>query len=215
MEVNQALKDELTGLYNSEYFYEKIKNEIEISHRYAKPYSIVRFDIDNFKDINDSYGFEFGNLSGLRSGTRGSFDSGNVYINLADTKSVLLPANYLFQTTRFGGDSGSFLTSATDYIQNIHTGTTNQNPYSFLVAIRGGEFQTISRRGRFTNSARAVATNNPIVANVPNINEHDGKNGTTLNSWGLALPFYNLNANMAMYGTKVDAATVYSYAPTY
>lgn len=62
MEVNQALKDELTGLYNSEYFYERIKNEVEISHRYAKPYSIVRFDIDNFKDINDSYGFEFGNL---------------------------------------------------------------------------------------------------------------------------------------------------------
>lgn len=62
METNTSVKDELTGLYNYEFFYEKLKNEIERSHRYGKPYSIVRFDIDNFKDINETYGFEFGNL---------------------------------------------------------------------------------------------------------------------------------------------------------
>jgi hypothetical protein len=29
---------------------------------------------------------------------------------------------------------------------------------------------------------------------------------------GLGITFYNLNANMALYGTKTDASTVYSYA---
>lgn len=145
----------------------------------------------------NAYGFEFGNLSGLQSGTRGRFDSGNIYINLADTKSVLLPANKIFQTSRFG--NGVFLTADSDYIQNIHTGTGTQNPYSMLMAIRGAEFQAISRRGRFTNSA----TDGTMT--VPQINEH------TNNSWGLALPFYNLNANMAMFGTKVDADKVYYY----
>ena len=156
----------------------------------------------------NTYGFEFGNLTGLQSGTRGSFDSGNVYINLVDTKSVLLPANYMFQTSRFGGTSGSYLTSASDYTQNIHTGTSNTNPYSMLIAIRGAEFQAISRRGRFTNSA----TYNPASGYQPII-EHDGSNTTTnkLNTWGLALPFYNLNANLAMYGTTADASTVYTY----
>lgn len=169
----------------------------------------------------NTYGFEFGNLSGLvrdASGnlTRGSFDSGNLYINLVDTKSVLLPANYFLQTSRFG--NGGFLTKNTDYTQSIHDGTSNINPYSLLMSIRGGEFQAISRRGRFTNSARAVTVQNPTPLNaltdpspgVPQINEHP-----TDNKWGLALPFYNLNANMALYGTTVDASKVYYYDTSY
>ncbi|ENV36316.1 heme utilization protein [Acinetobacter venetianus] len=154
----------------------------------------------------NTYGFEFGNLTGLQAGSRGTFDSGNIYINLADTKSILIPANYVFQTSRFG--NGQFLTGAADYTQNIHTGTGNTNPYSIILAVRGAEFQAISKQGRFTNSA----TYNPAAGYQPII-EHDGSNNTTnkLNTWGLALPFYNLNANMAMYGTSVDASTVYAF----
>jgi hypothetical protein len=158
----------------------------------------------------NTYGFEFGNLTGLVATDRGSFDSGNVYVNLADTRTVLLPANKLFQTSRFG--NGNFLTSNNDYIQYIYTDTpngiaANQNPYSLLVAVRGAEFQAISRRGRFTNSAR---TNDATGAAVPNIAEHNGTN-----EWGLALPFYNLNANMAIFGTNVDASTAYAYTSDY
>ncbi|MGM2732119.1 hypothetical protein ACS2QU_31065, partial [Bacillus cereus group sp. Bce005] len=86
------------------------------------------------------------------------------------------------------------LTSDADYIQNIHKQTTT-NPYSVVMAIRGGEFQAISRQGRFTNSA----TDGSIL--VPQINEHND------NTWGLALPFYNLNSNIAVYGTEVPANT--------
>lgn len=158
----------------------------------------------------NTYGFEFGNLTGLVATDRGSFDSGNVYVNLADTRTVLLPANKLFQTSRFG--NGNFLTSNNDYIQYIYTDTpngiaANQNPYSLLVAVRGAEFQAISRLGRFTNSAR---TNDATGAAVPNIAEHNGTN-----QWGLALPFYNLNANMAIFGTNVDASTAYAYTSDY
>ena len=158
----------------------------------------------------NTYGFEFGNLTGLVATDRGSFDSGNVYVNLADTRTVLLPANKLFQTSRFG--NGNFLTSNNDYVQYIYTNTpngiaANQNPYSLLVAVRGAEFQAISRRGRFTNSAR---TNDATGAAVPNIVEHNGTN-----EWGLALPFYNLNANMAIFGTNVDASTAYAYTSDY
>lgn len=148
----------------------------------------------------NTYGFEFGNLTGLQQGTRGSFNSGDVYINLADTKSVFLPANYAFQTSRFGDNST--LTTDADYIQNIHTGASTANPYSLLVAVRGAEFQALSKRGRFTNSAR---TNDAFGQSVPNIAEHNN------NQWGLGLPFYGLNANMAMFGTTVDASKVYYY----
>lgn len=144
----------------------------------------------------NAYGFEFSNLTGLMPSTRASFDSGNVYINLADTKSLTIPTNSVFQTTRFG--NGSYLTKDTDYLQNIHNGTTGTNPYSLVAAIRGAEFQSISRRGRFTTSA-GVAANNLF-----------SKSGTD-NQWGLALPFYNLNANLALYGTTVKADQAFYY----
>lgn len=144
----------------------------------------------------NSYGFEFGNLTGLQPGTRGSFDSGNVYLNLVDTKSLTLPNNDTFQTSRFGNNS--FLTTNSDYIQNIHSLNT-RNPYALVVSMRGAEFQAISRRGRFTTSAGIIDSTNSFI--------QDGLS----NQWGLALPFYNLNANIAMYGTKVAANTAYYY----
>ena len=144
----------------------------------------------------NSYGFEFGNLTGLQPGTRGGFDSGNIYLNLVDTKSLTLPDNYTFQTSRFGNNS--FLTTSNDYIQNIHSLNT-RNPYALVVSMRGGEFQAISRRGRFTTSAGIIDPTNLFT--------QDGLS----NQWGLALPFYNLNANIAMYGTKVAANTAYYY----
>ncbi|GAA5015367.1 hypothetical protein GCM10023206_26380 [Acinetobacter puyangensis] len=145
----------------------------------------------------NTYGFEFTNLTALRSdlSNRAYFDSGNVYINLTDTKTLLMPYNYVFQTSRFGGAS-DHLTNDVDYQQNIHTGT-GANPYALVAAIRGAEFQAISRQGRFTNSAGVVAS--------------DRIDDSSNNEWGLALPFYNLNANMAIYGSTTDANTIHYY----
>lgn len=144
----------------------------------------------------NAYGFEFSNLTGLLAGTRASFDSGNVYINLVDTKRLGLPVNTVFQSSRFG--NGSYLTTDSDYLQNLHLGTGMTNPYSVAVAIRGAEFQSLARRGRFTNSAGMDAAHRF---------EKDGLD----NQWGLALPFYNLNANLALYGTKVQANQAFYY----
>lgn len=146
----------------------------------------------------NTYGFEFGELSGLDPAKRGSFDTGNVYINLVDTKSVFLPANKALQTTRYwNGTAATTLTTDADYVQNIHNGVTNVNPYALLAAIRGAEFQSFSRSGRFTNSAKTIGST------IPKINDTAG------NTWGLALPIYDLNANIAMFGTTAPANTYY------
>lgn len=151
----------------------------------------------------NTYGFEFGNLSALQSGStnRAYFDSGNIYVNLVDTKTLTLPTNYTFQNSRFGGLNNEKLTSNADYQQDIHK-FTGANPYSIVMAIRGAEFQAVSRQGRFTNSA----TDGSIV--VPQIT---GANAGVNNSWGLALPFYNMNANIGMYGTEVAADNAYYF----
>ena len=63
--VNAALKikattDPLTTLYNRGYFNHCLKNEMERSKRYGSALSLIIFDIDRFKQVNDT----FGHLSG-------------------------------------------------------------------------------------------------------------------------------------------------------
>ncbi|MEW6679675.1 MAG: sensor domain-containing diguanylate cyclase [bacterium] len=62
-----AITDGLTHLYNYRYFKEALHKEIKRSERYNLVFSLLMFDIDNFKKINDTYGHPKGDevLSGL------------------------------------------------------------------------------------------------------------------------------------------------------
>lgn len=51
-----SITDGLTQLYNSRYFYNQLKIEIDRTTRYQRPLSLLLLDIDNFKDYNDNYG---------------------------------------------------------------------------------------------------------------------------------------------------------------
>ncbi len=51
-----AIRDGLTGLYNHRHFYDRLEEEFSRAGRYAAPLSLVFFDIDDFKRINDLYG---------------------------------------------------------------------------------------------------------------------------------------------------------------
>ena len=55
-----AITDSLTGLYNSRYFFGSLDAEVERTRRYAAPFSIALFDIDNFKKLNDTHGHQAG-----------------------------------------------------------------------------------------------------------------------------------------------------------
>jgi len=52
----QAKTDPLTGLYNRRYLFEVGKREVARSHRLHLPLSVILFDLDHFKRINDIYG---------------------------------------------------------------------------------------------------------------------------------------------------------------
>jgi len=56
----QATRDWLTGLYNRRYFEETLADHIESANRYGRELSLILFDIDRFKKINDSRGHETG-----------------------------------------------------------------------------------------------------------------------------------------------------------
>ncbi len=55
-----AHKDPLTGTQNRLAFMKAIEEEIERAKRYKTPLSIIMFDIDFFKKINDTYGHGIG-----------------------------------------------------------------------------------------------------------------------------------------------------------
>jgi diguanylate cyclase (GGDEF)-like protein/PAS domain S-box-containing protein len=55
-----AITDGLTGIYNVRFFYDELEKEIARSERYSAPFSLALFDIDDFKEINDTFGHQAG-----------------------------------------------------------------------------------------------------------------------------------------------------------
>lgn len=51
-----TIMDALTGTYNKRYFLEFLERELARSARYQHPLSLLMFDIDHFKAINDAHG---------------------------------------------------------------------------------------------------------------------------------------------------------------
>jgi diguanylate cyclase (GGDEF)-like protein len=51
-----SIHDGLTGIYNHAFIVEALKDEVERSRRYGSLFSIVLFDIDDFKNVNDTFG---------------------------------------------------------------------------------------------------------------------------------------------------------------
>lgn len=54
--------DRLTGLSNYSYFIDRLANEVKRAERYETSFSLFMLDIDDFKDFNDTFGHEKGNL---------------------------------------------------------------------------------------------------------------------------------------------------------
>lgn len=57
-----SLTDDLTGLYNYNFFEEQFTHYFDLAKRYQRVSSLVICDVDNFKQINDNYGHLLGNM---------------------------------------------------------------------------------------------------------------------------------------------------------
>ena len=58
----QVHTDTLTGLFNYRHFSEALDREIERSKRSGRPTGLIMVDLDHFKQVNDQYGHEAGNV---------------------------------------------------------------------------------------------------------------------------------------------------------
>ncbi|MEI7440085.1 MAG: diguanylate cyclase [bacterium] len=51
-----ALIDSVTGVFNQRHFWDRLRAEMSRAKRFQRPLSVMMFDIDNFKEINDQRG---------------------------------------------------------------------------------------------------------------------------------------------------------------
>lgn len=56
----QAMFDSLTGLGNRHFYGQAIKNAVARANRHQDKLALIVLDLDNFKQLNDSYGHQFG-----------------------------------------------------------------------------------------------------------------------------------------------------------
>ena len=82
--TNHANRDFLTGLYNRRYFFLHMSDYIDTS---SEKYAVAMLNIDNFKKINDTYGYDIGD---------------KVIIHLSEILSS--KTNYRDMVSRFGGE---------------------------------------------------------------------------------------------------------------
>jgi diguanylate cyclase (GGDEF)-like protein len=89
-----TIKDQLTGLYNSKYFFDQLDKEIKRAKRYLHPISLMFIDIDSFKGINDTYGHMIGDqiLSQIAKKIKDCLRSNDTAYRFAgDEFTVILP----------------------------------------------------------------------------------------------------------------------------
>ncbi len=99
----QAMCDELTGLFNQRHFLEILNRETLRARRSKRPLSLIFFDLDRFKTINDTQGHQAGDeiLRGM----------GKLLRKIV-RKGVDFPA-------RYGGDEFTVLANETEEYQLI------------------------------------------------------------------------------------------------
>jgi diguanylate cyclase (GGDEF)-like protein/PAS domain S-box-containing protein len=113
---SQSIRDDLTGIFNRRYFVELSEREILRAIRDKYPVTLVMFDVDHFKRVNDTYGHQAGDealktvAQILRTNTRAS----DIFCRFGGEEfAILLPSASLEAGTKWAEDLRHAIESGT------------------------------------------------------------------------------------------------------
>jgi diguanylate cyclase (GGDEF)-like protein len=95
-----ALRDGLTKAFNKKYFTDRLESELTFAIRHSAALSLVMFDIDHFKKVNDTYGHQAGD---------------HVLSTISTLLTSALRAEDVF--ARYGGEEFAVICRGTDLTQ--------------------------------------------------------------------------------------------------
>jgi two-component system cell cycle response regulator len=95
-----ALRDGLTKAFNKRYFTDRLESEFTFSTRHVTPLTLVLFDIDHFKNVNDTFGHPAGDY---------------ILSELSNLMSSSLRAEDVF--ARYGGEEFAIICRGSDAAQ--------------------------------------------------------------------------------------------------
>jgi two-component system, cell cycle response regulator len=112
-----ALRDGLTKAFNKRYFTDRLESEFTFSTRHVTPLTLVLFDIDHFKKVNDTYGHQAGDY---------------VLSEMANLLTGALRTEDVF--ARYGGEEFGVICRGSDLAQGQIVGERLRK------AVEGGQF---------------------------------------------------------------------------
>lgn len=94
-QLNQLVTfDQLTGAYSRRFIFDELERQVSVSNRHDAPVSLIMFDLDHFKSINDTYGHAVGDqaLREAASTARAQLRDGDMLARVGGEEFlVLLP----------------------------------------------------------------------------------------------------------------------------
>lgn len=149
-----------------------------------KPVSMAATTLEIGHTGKGSYAIEFSKLrplttrdaAGKLHNKNAYIDFGDIYFNTVNAKSLDFIINDKLKRA---------LIASSDTLAQVLTANTAGDNFA-LIAIRGFDFQSIAAKARFISD-------NSLA-----------KLGGDGGSWGIGIPIYNLNANIALKGTTYD-----------
>ena len=107
--IFSTARDELTGLYVMRYVSTFLVQAMRYAQTFRKPFAVILLDIDDFRKVNDVYGYRMGNivLKRVAEVIRGAIRTkGRVVPDVAgrygDEEFIVLLAGYNLATVTFG-----------------------------------------------------------------------------------------------------------------
>jgi len=122
---HENITDFLTSMYNRRFLDRRLREEYARFERYKAPLSVILLDIDHFKEINDHYGHQVGDLA----------------LNYV-AKVIRKTIRTTDVAARYGGDEFLIITP------NIHVGTAGVLAERIRQKVEAEPFTMIDRSGR-------------------------------------------------------------------